>query len=118
MQSNTVILQSLARTTTQTNTLATGDGKGVVCVLSMTVVGTGSVTLSINGYDPISGATWLLLAGAAVVTNSTNVYKVYPGLTASANAVANDVIPSVLQFVVTANNANTATYSLSANIIG
>lgn len=118
MQNNVVILPSASRTTTQTNILAVGDGLGVVAVLNMTNVGTGSVTLSINGYDPVSGGTWLLLAGAAVSTNSTNVYKVYPGLTAAANAVASDVVPSQLQFVVVANNANAAVYTLTANVVG
>jgi len=112
-----VILPSASRTTTQTTTLAVGDEKGLVAVLSMTAVGTGSVTLTINGYDRHSGAVWPILTGAAVTTNSTNPYRIYPGLTAVANTTVSDVLPVELQFVVTANNANAATYSLTVNTV-
>lgn len=117
MRTYSIVLPSASRTTTQTMTLAVGDEKGLVAVLSMTAVGTGSVTLSVNGYDRHSGATWLILAGAAVTTNSTNIYRIYPGLIAAANVTASDVLPVELQFVVTANNANAATYSLTVNTI-
>lgn len=117
MQTYCVILPSASRTTTQTNVLDVGMELGLIAILNMTTVGTGSVTLAINGVDKTSGATWNILTGAAVVTNSTNVYRVYPGLTAAANATASDVIPDQLQFVVTANNANAAVYSLSANLV-
>lgn len=118
MQTYVTVLPSLSRTTTQTNLLQVGSEYGLVAVLSMTVVGTGSVTLAINGYDQVSGATWNILTGAAVITNSTNVYRIFPALVAAANATVNDVIPWQVQFVVTANNANAATYSLTANLIG
>lgn len=116
MQDYVIVLPSASRTTTQTTTLQLGGPVvGLVAVLNMTVVGTGSVTLSINGYDQVSGATWLILGGAAVITNSTNVYTIYPGLVAAPNLVVNNVVPMELQFVVTANNANAAVYSLSVN---
>jgi hypothetical protein len=72
----------------------------------MTVVGTGSVTLTINGKDPASGKYYVILAGAAVITNSTNRYRVGPTLAAAANSIAQDYLPRVFQIVVTANNAN------------
>lgn len=112
------ILASGARTTTQTGKdMSNVGGKGIVVVLDMTTVGTGSVTLSIDGKDPVSGKYYNLLTGAAVTTNSTNVYRVYPGLTAAANATANDVLPRTFRVVVTANNANSATYSVGAILI-
>lgn len=118
MKDYTVVLPSASRTTTQTNILTLGgDTVGLVAVLHMTVVGTGSVTLTVSGYDPVGGATWTILTGAAVITNTTNVYKIYPGLTAAANATVSDVIPRTIQLTVTANNANAATYSLAINLI-
>lgn len=112
------ILASGARTTTQTSADQTNyNGKGIHVVLDMTIVGTGSVTLSINGKDAVSGKYYTILAGAAVVTNSTNVYKVHPGLPATANVSANDLIPRTFQIVVTANNANSATYSVGYSLI-
>lgn len=118
MQTYCVILPSASRTTTQTNQLNVGVERSLIAVLNMTTVGTGSVTLTINGVDAVSGATWNILTGSAVVTNSTNVYRVGAGLTAAANATVNDTIPAQIQFVVTANNANAAVYSLSANLVG
>lgn len=115
-----VLLDSGARTTTQTladqqNTV--GDGVLNV-VLDMTTVGTGSVTLTIDGKDIASGKYYNILTGAAVATNSTNVYKVGRGLTASANAVVNDVVPAYWRVKVTANNANSATYSVGYSLVG
>lgn len=110
------LLPSASRTTTYTSPdLVLTVERFLQLILDMTVVGTGSVTVTINGKDPASGKYYLLLAGAAVITNVTNVYRVGPGLVAAANAVANDALPAVIQIVVTANNANPATYSVGLN---
>ena len=109
-----VLLPSASRTTTQTFTMELGDARGAIFILDMTVVGTGSVTLTINGYDVVSAKSWLSLAGVPVTTNVTNVYKIYQGIPVVANVSANDILPKTIQYVVTANNANPATYSLSA----
>lgn len=112
------LLSSASRTTTQTSQdLMNHDCRGIIVVLDMTNVGTGSVTLSIDGKDPVSGKYFNLLTGAAVTTNSTNVYRVYPGLTAAANAIVNDVLPRTYRIVVTANNGNAATYSVGQMLI-
>lgn len=116
--SNITVLTSGARTTTQTSSdLTNYNSKGLKVVLDMTNVGTGNVTLTINGKDSISGKYYPILTGAAVSTNSTNVYTVYPGVTVAANAAVSDVIPRTYQVVVTANNANSATYSVGASVI-
>lgn len=110
---NVVALASASRTTTQTlSDVPNPYHKGLIVVLDMTTVGTGSVTLTIQGKDIASGKYYTILAGAAVTTNSTNTYRVYPGLSAVANTTANDVIPATFRLLVTANNANAATYSL------
>lgn len=112
------LLASASRTTTQTSAnLDNSTGNTIHLILDMTVVGTGSVTVTIDGYDRISGKYYNLLTGAAVTTNSTNVYKVGPGLTAAANAAANDYLPRYFRVVVTANNANAATYSVGYNLM-
>lgn len=111
-------LTSASRTTTQTSVdLFNYNSRGIHVILDMTVVGTGSVTLTINGKDQTSGKYYALLVGAAVITNVTNIYRVYPGLVAVNNATANDLLPRVFQLVVTANNANAATYSVGFSLI-
>lgn len=115
---NVTLLASASRTTTQTGADTTNyNYRGLHVVLDMTTVGTGSVTLTIEGKDEASGKYYTILSGAAVTTNSTNVYKVYPGLTAAANAVANDVLPRTFRINVTANNANAATYSVGYSMV-
>lgn len=115
---NVTLLASASRTTTQTGADTTNyNHRGIHAVLDMTTVGTGSVTLTIEAKDEVSGKYYTLLAGAAVTANSTNVYKVYPGLTAAANAVANDVLPRTFRITVTANNANAAVYSVGYSLI-
>jgi hypothetical protein len=118
LNESVTLLTSSSRTTTQTSPdLSNLSGNRLVVVLDMTVVGTGSVTVTINGKDPASGKYYLLLSGAAITTNSTNRYVVGSGSTATANVSANDVVPSTFQIVVTANNANAATYTVGYELV-
>lgn len=112
------LLASAARTTTQTSAdLVNYNGASFLdIILDMTTVGTGSVTMTVNGKDTASGKYYLLLSGAAVTTNVTNVYRVGVGLTAAANSIANLPVPRTFQIVITANNANSATYSVGYNL--
>mgnify|MGYP000735863357 CR=1 FL=1 len=112
------VLPSAARTTTQTgDDIYTYIAFGIHFTLDMTAVGTGSVTVTLQGKDPASGKYYTILAGAAVITNVTNRYTVFPGAPVAANVSANDGLPQVIRFVVTANNANAATYSLGYSFI-
>lgn len=113
------LLASAARTTTQTGADITNYSgfKFLHITLDMTTVGTGSVTLEVQGKDVASGKYYAILTGAAVTTNSTNVYKVGPGLPVTANVSVSDVLPRVWRVVITANNANSATYSVGYSLI-
>jgi hypothetical protein len=93
-----------------------GLARAIHVTLDMTVVGTGSVTLTIQGKDPASGKYYTLLAGAAVIANSTVTYRVGVGLTAAANLVANDALPRTIRILATHNNANPATYSVGYSL--
>lgn len=107
------LLASAARTTTQTSAdIVCYNAKKLIVTLDMTVVGTGSVTVSIDGKDSTSGKYYNILTGAAITTNSTNRYRIGETLAAVANSVAQDYLPRVIRIVVTANNANSATYSV------
>jgi len=89
--------------------------RGVVVVAVTTAIGTGSITVVIEGKDKASGTYYTLLTGVAITTNTTNrYYTVYPGLTAAANVVASDVLPEIWRVRVVANNANPSTFSVGA----
>lgn len=112
------VLASAARTATlNSGDLTNYNGRGLHVVVDVTNAGTGSITITIQGKDALSGQYYTLLTGAAVTTVSTNVYKVYPGLTAAANAVASDILPRTYRILMTHNNANSITYSVGASII-
>lgn len=112
------LLSSEARTTTQTSDDITNPGfRSLIVTLDMTVVGTGSVTVSIQRKDSTSGKYTTMLTGAAITTNSTNTYKISPNLAAVANSIAQDIMPPVFRIVVTANNANSATYSVGYALV-
>ena len=112
------VLTGAAATASQnTADYPNGAFRGIKAVLDMTTVGTGSVTLTIQGKDAASGKYYTLLAGAAVVTNSTNVYTVFPGAPATANVSANDQLPKTWRVLVTANNANATTYTVGVTLL-
>lgn len=118
MNLTAALLTSAARTTTTSSSDQQNlGGQYLHVVLDSTVIGTGSITVTIEGKDVASGKYYTILAGAAVVTNVTNVYKVGPALTAAANAVANDAVPAYWRVTVTANNANSATYSVGFSLV-
>lgn len=115
---NTALINAAAVTTSQTGAdQINTNGRGLIVVLNMATVGTGSVTLTIQGKDVVSGQYYTLLAGAAVTTNSVNVYTVYPGAPATANVSANSPLPRTWRVITTANNANATTYTVGASVI-
>lgn len=115
---NVSILASAARTTTQTSADQTNFNHcGIHIWLNVTSAGTGSVTLALNGKDSVSGVYYPILTGAAVTTNSFTRYTIFPASTAAANSVVNDFLPRLFQIVVTANNANSVTYSVGYSLV-
>lgn len=92
-------------------------GRGVKVFVNTTAIGTGSITVAIQAKDPGSGTYVTLLASAAIITNVMTVLTVYPGLAATANVSANDLLPRQWRVSVTANNANPANYTVGASVI-
>lgn len=111
------LLASASRTTTQTSADITNyNHRGIKVIVDMTAVGTGSVTMKIEGKAAV-GTYYTILSGAAITTNSTNVYTVFPAATVTANVSANDALPRTFRIVVTANNGNAATYSVDYELV-
>lgn len=114
------LLPSASRTTTQTSpdllNIPNYFAKGIRVVTNMTNVGTGSITVSIKTRSG-SGVYTTLLAGTAITTNIAQTLEVYPGIAVAANASASSNIGEVFQILVTANNANAATYSVDYELL-
>lgn len=106
-------------TTTQTSPDYTNEyGCGAEIYFNVTNAGTGSVTVTVQGKDPTSGTYYTVLSGAAVTTNSFNKYQIFPGAATTANVSVNDLMPFKWRVIVTANNANPATYSVGVTLFG
>lgn len=88
--------------TTQTNKAITNyNARYLEIVLNITAASsTPTATVAISGTTA-SGYAFPILTGVAVVTTGTTVYRVGPGLTASTNAVANDLVPRNILVTVT-----------------
>lgn len=68
--------------------------RGVHLMINVTACSTcGSWTPHIQGKDPVTGVYYDLLVGSAITTVGSTVLKVYPGITASANLSASDIVP-------------------------
>lgn len=113
------IFGSTARTATTNGDDQINDGgKGLHCVIDCTAdPGTASVTFTIQGKDVVSGKYYTILASAAITGVGTTVLRVYPGLTAAGNTVANDVLPRVWRVIATHADAESMTYSVGASVI-
>jgi hypothetical protein len=62
-----------------------------------------TATFTVQGKDPVGGGYYTIIASTALNTSgATTILKVYPGMTASANAVVSDVIPRWFRVIVTA----------------
>jgi hypothetical protein len=94
--------------------------RGLHLVIDITTITgtTPTLTVTIEGKDPTSGKYYTILASAALNATGTTVLKVYPGLTASANAVANDVLPRTWRVRTTIGGTTPAvTATIAANLI-
>lgn len=122
------LLASGARTTTQTLDpfaipaagpllMSMGTPRVLEAVMDTTAAATGSVTLSIEGYDEAKAGWVTLVASAAVVAVGTTFLRHGLPVTPAANAASQGVIPRRWRVVATANNANSQTYSVSARLL-
>lgn len=106
------IFASAARTATSTATIAAGSCAGLFFI-NVTAASTPSVVFTINGVDPISGATYNILTSAAITATGLTVLRVHPALTAAANTIAKDMLPAAISVTATHANSNSITYSVS-----
>src|SRR5688572_10560055 len=98
-----IAFASAARTATPTSAeFSTSSARGAHIIIDVTAVtDTPSVTPRLDGYDGLSGKWYTLLTGAAITATGTTVLKIYPGITAAANAAASDFVPNRCRLVMT-----------------
>tara|TARA_R110000868_G_scaffold303308_1_gene563802 strand:+ start:248 stop:934 length:687 start_codon:yes stop_codon:yes gene_type:complete len=108
--------QDVAQITTNSASL-TGNSQTASVVTTTPGVAGSSITLSIGGYDDAANKSYNILMGVKVSTTGTRVYRVYPGLTAVANATVSDCLPQKIQVIVTADNTAPTTYSVGLHMI-
>ena len=107
------IFASAARTATATATFNTGSCGGLFFINVTATAATPSVVFTIAGEDPISGATYTILASAAITATGLTVLRVHPALTATANTIAKDMLPAAIKVTATHADADSITYSVS-----
>jgi hypothetical protein len=91
--------------------------RGLHLVINVTSVpGVDTVTPKIQGYNPNTGLWYTLLTGTAISTTGINVLKIYPGISASANASASDFLPEIWNLVMTHSAGTNFDYSVVANL--
>jgi hypothetical protein len=115
------ILASSARTTTQTGSDQTNyNFRGLILYVNVTSAGTGSITPSVDIKDSVSAAyKTIWTAAAAITTTGLFTYVIGPDAAAAAGYTE-----AVLRYIgrtfrvnVTANNANSVTYSVSMDLL-
>lgn len=113
------MLASAARIATNNSVNFTNtDYRGCHIIIDVTVeVDTASITPTIQGYDSVSGKYYTLLVGNAITAVGTTVLRIYPGLSASANVIANDILPNKFRVLMTHADADSMTYSVSASLV-
>jgi hypothetical protein len=117
-KSVTVLASAVRAATNNSEDLCNDYFRGVEVVIDMTAVpGVDTVTFTIQGKDPASGKYFTILATAALSAQATTVLRVYPGLTAAANATANDVLPRAWRVLATHSAGSNFTYSVGANYL-
>lgn len=96
-------------------------------VVDITSLSTGAptVTVTLQGKKPQSASTsstayYTLLASTALGSTGKTVLKLYPGITGSANAAANDVLPATWRVSSTVNSTGAApsvTFDVGAHLV-
>lgn len=93
-----VVSHSAASTGTSSAVLDTHQAKGCIIYINVTAITgtTPTLTVTLKGMEPTAQSnTYTVLASASISATGLTVLKVYPGLTAAANSVANDVMPGL-----------------------
>lgn len=96
--------------------------RSAVVVIDITAIdgsGSPSMTFTVEGKDPISGKYYTILASAAKTSTGTTVLRIDPNIAASANLIAQDVMPKVWRVkMVKANTLTNGTATVGVSLVG
>jgi hypothetical protein len=96
----TLVTHTAASAGANSPVFTTYQGAGILVFINVTgITGTSpTLTVTLKGLIDEAGTnSYTILASAAITANGLTVLRVYPGLTAAANLVANDVMPGFCQ---------------------
>lgn len=117
----TTLLSSSARTATTNSTdQSNTNWRGFLLTVDVSSAGTGSITPSIQVKDSISSNYKTIWTAATPLTaNGTYVYALSPGAASAASytEIAQLLIGRTWRLAMVANNANSVTYSASADML-
>jgi len=113
------VLASDARTiTTASADLTNYNQRGVHVAVNVTVAGTSTLTVTLQGKDPVSGAYYDILIGTAIAAaTGLVILKLYPGIGTLAGAAASDILPRTWRVNCAKGDASSWTYSVGANLV-
>jgi hypothetical protein len=106
---------TLASAGTVTPDIGNQNCRGLVVFINLTGGSTPSLTVTVQGKDPVSGQYYTILASAAITSNGLTALRIYPGIPAAANSTANDVLPS--QWRISAAITGTVTATVSSVLL-
>ena len=88
---NLVAANTSANGSDQSNVFA----RGITVIVDITAITgtTPTLTVTIEGKDPVSGKYYTLLASTALNAVGTTALRIYPGLAVAANSAANLPLP-------------------------
>ncbi len=107
-----IIFASAARTATTSATIPCNSAQGLFFINVSAVSATPSVTFTISGVSPAGDSTYTILASAAITGTGLTVLRVSPHLTAAANTIAKDILPSAIKVTATHADADSITYEM------
>ena len=106
-------LASAARTVaTNSADLTNYNGNTVDVFIDVTAWTAGSITVTIQGKDVLSGKYYTILAGTAIGSATTQILRVGPGILSAANASAQYALPRTWRVSVAVGTADSITYSI------
>lgn len=113
------VLASAARTATvNSSDLVNPTGRGAHIILNVTsITASPSVVFRIQGKDELVNVYYDILVSTAVTTTGTTIFKIYPGIPQVPNLVANDILPRIFRVRAEHADADSITYSVSANTV-